>query len=593
MAIVYRARDVRLRRGVAIKVLPPELAYRADVRTRFLREAETAAQLSHPNIVPIYSVDERDGLVFFAMGLVVGDSLGELLEKNPRPPLEMVRRVLSEVLDALSYAHSRGVVHRDIKPDNVLIERESGRAMVTDFGIARAAEAESRLTVTGVAVGTPAYMSPEQALGDHELDGRSDIYSLGVVGYEMLAGELPFRAANTPAMLMKHVGEVPRPVRERRLDCPPALARAIDVALAKGREERWPDAAAFRKALESAEVDAPPRSVPSPRASSPQRLPAPPASHDDWRHDQAARREAARDARAMRYAGMSVEQRVRAFRRDAVGAGGTIAFLCVINVVFTPFFPWAVFPAVGYVSRLWKRMEPLENEGITVGDVLSPRWRSRLQAKGKLEGTGSQLPASAPPAYRQVPESRALAQALSTVPADVLAGRYGSIVRRAHEDRAVIVDTMGKLSISDREAIPDVAPTAASLFQRVTELAGSLQRIEGDVSDDAIARLDARIAEAKGAGGDTHERERTIALLERQRATLADLQERRRQLLSQLESASLVLQNLRLDLVKLRSAGIDAAASDLNSATQEARALSRDIGHVLDAADEVRRIGRG
>src|SRR5690606_26420660 len=153
-------------RSVAIKVLPPELAYDPAVRTRFTREAQTSAQLSHAHIVPIYDVGERDGLAYFVMALVTGGNLAALLAQLPRPPIEEVRRLLCEICDALAYAHQRGVVHRDIKPDNILLEGESGRAMVTDFGIARAMEAGGRLTATGIAVGTPAYMSPEQALGE-------------------------------------------------------------------------------------------------------------------------------------------------------------------------------------------------------------------------------------------------------------------------------------------------------------------------------------------------------------------------------------------------------------------------------------------
>ena len=188
MSVVYRAADRRLHRRVAVKVLPPELAFNADVRERFLREAQTAAQLNHPNIVPIFTVDERDGVVYFVMALVEGESVATLLRQGPRRrPFDEVQRVLCDVADALAFAHGRGVVHRDIKPDNILIDRATGRPIVTDFGIARAAEADSRLTITGVAMGTPAYMSPEQALGDRDVDGRSDIYSLGVVGYQMLA----------------------------------------------------------------------------------------------------------------------------------------------------------------------------------------------------------------------------------------------------------------------------------------------------------------------------------------------------------------------------------------------------------------------
>ena len=155
MSVVYRARDRRLNRPVAIKVLPPELAHDPAVRTRFTREAQTAAQLSHSHIVPIYDVGEREGIAWLVMALIAGGNLGALLAHEPRQPVEEVRRLLSEVADALAYAHMRGVIHRDIKPDNILLDQHTGRAMVTDFGIARAMEAGARLTQTGIAVGNP------------------------------------------------------------------------------------------------------------------------------------------------------------------------------------------------------------------------------------------------------------------------------------------------------------------------------------------------------------------------------------------------------------------------------------------------------
>ena len=160
MAAVYGAVDLRLNRKVAIKVLPPEHAFNGAVRSRFVREAQMAAGLTHPNIVPIYSVDEKDGLVYFVMALVDGEPLALRLHQSGRVAPEDVRAIVSAVADALHYAHAQGVVHRDIKPDNILIDRTTNRPMVTDFGIARAAAEEHRLTVTGMAVGTPAYMSP-------------------------------------------------------------------------------------------------------------------------------------------------------------------------------------------------------------------------------------------------------------------------------------------------------------------------------------------------------------------------------------------------------------------------------------------------
>src|ERR1051325_7981996 len=252
MGIVYRAKDRRLKRVVAIKVLPPELAFRGEIKTRFLREAETAAQLNHPNIVDIYSVDESQGLVFFVMAYIPGDNLAKRLHDRGAMPIEDTRRILRDVGDALAYAHERGVIHRDIKPDNILIDEGSGRPMVTDFGIARAiTEGDSRLTATGTAIGTPTYMSPEQAAGDRTIDGRSDLYALGVVAYQMLTGAPPFTASSTPAILVKHLSERPIPVEQRRADVPLELCRIVMTLLEKDPAARFPSAGALVNALDS------------------------------------------------------------------------------------------------------------------------------------------------------------------------------------------------------------------------------------------------------------------------------------------------------------------------------------------------------
>src|SRR5215204_4037108 len=256
MGIVYLAKDKRLKRQVAIKLLPPELAFRSEIKSRFLREAETAAQLSHPNIVPIYTVDEQEGLVFFVMAYISGDNLAKRLHERGVLTVDETRKVLREVADALAYAHDRGVVHRDIKPDNILLDAGTGRPMVTDFGIARAVieGADSRLTATGMAIGTPAYMSPEQSAGERTVDGRSDLYSLGVVGYQMLSGELPFNAASTPALLVKQISERPTPVDVHRPDAPPDLARAVMMLLEKEPANRFPTADALVIALDTGDV---------------------------------------------------------------------------------------------------------------------------------------------------------------------------------------------------------------------------------------------------------------------------------------------------------------------------------------------------
>ena len=250
MGIVYLARDVTLDRQVALKVLPAEIASMADTRERFLREARTAAHLSHPNIVPIYHADEVDGHAFFAMAYVDGESLAQRLSaRGPLPAAEAVM-YLREVAWALAYAHARGVIHRDVKPENIMIERGSGRALVTDFGIARDGR-ELGLTATGNVLGTVHYMSPEQAAGDY-LDGRSDLYALGVVGYYVLSGVFPFDADSASAILVAHVTRDAPPLSSVAPSVPGALAAVIDRSLAKDPADRYPAGEEFAEALEEA-----------------------------------------------------------------------------------------------------------------------------------------------------------------------------------------------------------------------------------------------------------------------------------------------------------------------------------------------------
>ena len=246
MGIVYLARDVQLDRDVAIKVLPTHLARTAASRERFLREARTAAGLSHPNIVPIHRVGEAGGFVFFVMSYVEGETLGERLRtRGPLPPADATR-VLREVAWALAYAHGRGIVHRDVKPDNILLEAATGRALVTDFGIAHGGSGQD--TDPGKIMGTAHFMSPEQA-ASAPVDGRSDIYGLGVVGFLAVSGRLPFEAANVPALLVKQATEAPTSVMRVAPGLPPALGAAIDRALARQADDRFPDGEAMAAAL--------------------------------------------------------------------------------------------------------------------------------------------------------------------------------------------------------------------------------------------------------------------------------------------------------------------------------------------------------
>src|SRR5262245_14414442 len=194
MGAVYLAHELALDRDVAIKVLPPEHAGTAELRERFKREARTAARLTHPNIVPLHTFGEVSGLLYFVMGYVAGESLADRLQRGGKLEPEAARIFLASVCDALDYAHRQGIVHRDIKPDNILVDAERA-PHVTDFGIAKGMVADGTLTTAGQLIGTPYYMSPEQAMGSASVGPRSDLYSLGVVAFEMVSGQLPFRAA--------------------------------------------------------------------------------------------------------------------------------------------------------------------------------------------------------------------------------------------------------------------------------------------------------------------------------------------------------------------------------------------------------------
>jgi len=238
MATVYLAHDLALDRKVAIKVLAPALlAMGEGMVERFKREARTAAALSHPHIIPIYAVKESEQVLYFVMKHVQGRSLDQVVRDVGPLPIAMTQAILAQVSDALGYAHRHGVIHRDIKSANIMIDEE-GWAVVTDFGIAKVLQAQG-LTMTGVTVGTPTYMSPEQCATE-EVTGASDQYSLGVVAYEMLTGTLPFQDASIMSVMYAHFNQPPRPVTELRPDCSPNLAAAVMRMLEKDPAQRWP-----------------------------------------------------------------------------------------------------------------------------------------------------------------------------------------------------------------------------------------------------------------------------------------------------------------------------------------------------------------
>ena len=238
MATVYLAHEISLDRKVAIKVMSPSMVHGLGMVERFKREARTAANLSHPNIIPIYTVREVSGLLFCVIKLVQGTALDVIMKELGQLPVPMIQGILAQVGGALGYAHRHGVIHRDIKPGNILIDDE-GWAVVTDFGIAKVAESEVKMTSTGMAIGTPTYMSPEQATAD-AVTGASDQYSLGIVAYEMLTGKVPFTGTSMMAIMYSHFHDEPPSIRELRPDCPDQLCNAVMRMLRKDPKDRWP-----------------------------------------------------------------------------------------------------------------------------------------------------------------------------------------------------------------------------------------------------------------------------------------------------------------------------------------------------------------
>ncbi len=251
MATVYLAQDLKHQRQVAIKVLRPELTAALGAE-RFLREITTTANLHHPHILALYDSGEAQGFLYYVMPYVEGESLRDRLRRDKQLPVEDALQIAREVADALGYAHARGIVHRDIKPENILLE--GGHALVADFGIARAVSAAGteQLTATGTAIGTPIYMSPEQASGQKDLDARSDIYSLGCVVYEMLGGEPPYTGATPLAVIAKKLSEPTPRISVVRELVPTTVEAALERALAKAPADRYATASAFAEALTTA-----------------------------------------------------------------------------------------------------------------------------------------------------------------------------------------------------------------------------------------------------------------------------------------------------------------------------------------------------
>jgi serine/threonine protein kinase len=643
MGIVYRAKDKRLKRQVAIKLLPPELAFRSEIKSRFLREAETAAQLSHPNIVPIYTVDEQEQLVFFVMAYISGDNLAKRLHERGVLTTDETRRVLREVADALAYAHDRGVVHRDIKPDNILLDAVSGRPMVTDFGIARAmdSEGDSRLTATGMAIGTPAYMSPEQAAGEREIDGRSDLYSLGILGYQMLTGEPPFVAASTPAMLVKHISERPIPVEQRRSDVPTDLARSVMMLLEKDPANRFPTASALVAALDAREAPAARASAQTGRMSSEG---APPPRSSDPAGDYARGLKQDIVDRASGYGG-AYGQSYGASpnvpypmqfpdggqRHAAVGSPSAdelrrwenphvvkfrrkiAPYLFVNGVILlfsifgqSSFFPitvlWSIIIAFQY-AKLWSEgfdwrdvfRQPRDRELIEVFEeameyvraMFNPVARAQLRARRDERRAVARM--GGPPA---LPSGMEASQPASYAAAG-LSGQSGDRARQAISDRDEIIRRVNALPKGDRERFSDVARSATALADRIAALALSLEDLSRHDVTSSREVLEREITALEGAANPlergSEDRVRRLAYLKRQRRALVDATKKKEAVAAKLETCSLALQNMRYDLMRLSAS--PQMHQHITSLALQALNLAENVDEAVYVADEMGRVG--
>jgi len=624
MGIVYCARDKRLKREIAVKVLPPELSFRADIRQRFLREAETAAQLNHPNIVPIYTVEERENLVYFVMAYIKGDNLGQRLQQHgPIPPVE-VRRILREVADALAYAHHRNVIHRDIKPDNIIIDEETGRAMVTDFGIARALtdSGDSRLTATGMAIGTPAYMSPEQSAGDQAIDGRSDLYSLGVVGYQMLCGQPPFVASNTPSMLVKHLSEKPIPVDERWPDLPPDLSRAVMMCLEKDPADRFPSAAAFAVALDGGGMP-----TLATRASSAAATQARAQTRE--REVTEALRDRYTPAAPTSYTPSAPTPdemskwnapMVVSFRRKMAPYLAVNAILVPISLFSNHDFIavtviWTVALAFKY-SKLWAAgydwrdvfRQPRDRlmfdvAAETIDDaraLFDEKKRAQVRARARSRGQGMFSPISPLPSMKpfqpyprvNAPGGATLSPIPAGAPGPFADSRYGSAIREAESDHREIHRQLLNMPPDEREQIPEVATSADAVFRKVQQLALTLSDMDRGAGRESPEAVEKEISTLESQAnpldyGASEGRVRRLAMLRRQRRALAEVGRKKLEAQNKLDNCRQLLRSMRLELVRFRTGGLNAQPTGLTMVTQQAQSVVRDIGYLSDANAEL------
>ena len=516
---------------------------------------------------------------------------------------------MKETADALSAAHAVEIVHRDIKPDNILLEGTRGRVMVTDFGIAKALSGASGATLTGagVAIGTPSYMSPEQAAGEKEIDGRSDIYSLGICAYQMATGKLPFKAPNVAGILMKQITEPAPLVTGARQDVPEDLALAISRCLEKDPQNRWPTAESLHRALESRTVtgyqptglgwkaatrapspDRPrsrstgqarrparkrtrPGERPRRRSSSDRQLPARRTNADRTPRRRRSWDEDRDKNKLVRNTGEpDIVQRTRAQFAAWASVNGGLFLLNVATTQLDP--PWFIFPAAIWGIGLLSNYAKVWQAGYSWRDVLK-RPPAPDSVEHKLAASkGKGLPRLGRPTVQEF-------------------GSQTETLLQMERDRSAISKQLESMPESERTLLPDVVKTVDGLYERAQYLALTLVELENQVSPRELRRVEDRIASLEREP-ENEERQRRGDLLHRQRDSIKALDKRRRKTSRNLESCVLAMQNVRFDLLRLKSANMQEVLGDLTQATQQARSLSRDVDNAIDAVGEVRDVLR-
>jgi serine/threonine-protein kinase len=596
MGVVYLAREVRLDRPVAIKLIPPELAERPELRDRFMREARTAARLSHPYIVPIHAVEEIGGFVFIVMAYVDGGTLAQRVAAHGPLPAHEASRIMREVAWALAYAHAQGVIHRDIKPANILLEHGTGRAMVTDFGIARLTESDGD-TASGMVLGTPEFMSPEQAAAE-PLDGRSDLYALGIVAYFALTGTLPFTATSAQAVLAQQLTKTPLSVAVAARGAPRALAEVIDRCLEKDPAARFINGEALAAALET-------------RREAGEDIPVPVRVFLDRRR------------MMMLVIPVSVT--------FSVGAGIVTSMAQHGARSWAPVFGAGVLAlAVGFpLAMVTYRLRRLLRLGYGRDDITAALQKSFMRAREEFHYEFGVEPTTREKLFRTVAIAGILggvvlplalgatgvmgANALAPVSfgalyVGVIAAMFSTKWRRLREGKQSLWSRFwsGKLGANlvrfasinlGNRAVPADRPTELAIAMSAEAMFGTLPRAMRDSLGDVpavlreiegharaararVEELDAAIAEAQHGRGANRS-----GSAERQESLLADLSERRNAAEARLAELVTALENVRLDLLRLRAGGgsVDGITRDIAAA----RAFGEEADRLLASGREV------